>query len=385
MSQSSRLCAGDTSYFNPNKFTFWSGVLCCFVSSILTSLAQPVDSTILAEMRRLHIPGLSAAKIDGDKIEWSRHYGYQDLEKAIPVTRSTKFSIASLSKTVTAAAIMQLEGSGYFKLDDDINRYLPFSVKNPNFPDLPITFRQLLRHRSSISDNFDYLLPFWDNKYKGPDIPLDQFLKQYLAVDGKHYDKSKNFKADKPGSKFEYSNVGYALLGYLVQAITKTPFDRYCQQMIFNPLGMHSASWFLNKTDSTLLAVPYSIDSLDRYQRQKHGNFPDYPAGQLKCNVEDLANFLICWVNDGRFNNKSVIDSNAVQSLTPMDIGLGFHTWFMYLFNTETIMYSHSGSDTGVATYMLYDPFRKKGLVILMNGELNDYMEWRKLIGLLYK
>jgi hypothetical protein len=63
---------------------------------------------------------------------------------------------------------------------------------------------------------------------------------------------------------------------------------------------------------------------------------------------------------------------------------LGFHTWFMYIFNTETIMYSHNGSGPGVSTYMLYDPFRKKGLIILMNGELYDYVSWRKLISLFY-
>lgn len=147
---------------------------------------------------------------------------------------------------------------------------------------------------------------------------------------------------------------------------------------------MHHTSWFLETHQSNRLAVPYQYtDSLSRYEKLPQGKYPDYPAGQLRCTVNDLAKFLACWSNGGVYADKRVMEARSVQSLTPKDMSPGFHTWFMYLLNTETPMYSHSGHGSGISTYMLYDPVSKKGLIILMNGELSDYFEWRKLIDLL--
>jgi len=343
------------------------------------------DSLITGKLKELHVPGLAAAKVENGRISWTRYYGYQDIGQKIPVTDSTIFHIASISKTVTAAAIMQLEAKGYFKLDDDINRFLPFRVVNPSFRGTPVTFRQLLRHRSSIADNMDYLLPFWENEYKGADIPLETFLRDYLSTAGKHYQADKNFLRAEPGSQFGYSNIGFALLGYLVQRIAKMPFDQYCKKHIFNPLEMYHTGWFLEPLQPSRLAVPYRYsDSLSRYEQLPQGKFPDYPAGQLRCTVHDLAKFLACWSNDGAYDGKHLMEATAVQRLTPKDMSLGFHTWFMYLLNTETPLYSHNGHGPGISTYVLYDPFSKKGLIILMNGELSDYFEWRKLIGLFW-
>ncbi|MHA4740312.1 serine hydrolase domain-containing protein [Dyadobacter sp. MSC1_007] len=345
-----------------------------------------VDSLVNRKLKELHVPGLAAAKVENGNVSWTRYYGYQDIERKIPVTDSTVFHIASISKTVTAAAIMQLEAKGYFKLDEDVNRFLPFRVANPSFPAAPITFRQLLRHRSSIADNTDYLLPFWENEYQGTEIPLGTFLADYLSARGKHYQANKNFLNSEPGSQFGYSNIGFALLGYLVQRIAKMPFDQYCEANLFAPLEMHHTSWFLETHQSNRLAVPYQYtDSLSRYEKLPQGKFPDYPAGQLRCTITDLAKFLACWSNDGAYAGKRVIEASSMQRLTPKDMSLGFHTWFMYLLNTETPTYSHSGHGPGISTYMLYDPFSKKGLIILMNGELSDYFEWRKLIDLLWK
>lgn len=363
-----------------------------FLTALFSALFQlgkaqipNADSLIALELKRLRIPGLAAAKVENGRIRTLQYFGYQNLEMQIPVTGQTIFHVASISKTITAAAVMQLHSRGHFGLDDDVNRFLPFRIANPLFPDVAITFRQLLRHRSSIADNMEYLLPFWENEYHGADIPLDAFLRDYLSKDGRHYDGNKNFAEARPGAEFGYSNMGFALLGYLVERIAQMPFDQYCQEHLFNPLEMNASGWFANRLRTDRLAVPYSYsDSLRQYASHPQGAFPDYPSGSLRCTLGDLAKFLACWSNDGTYLGKTVIDAAAVQALAPKDMSLGFHTWFMYLLNTETPMYSHNGHGPGVSTYMLYDPFSKKGLVILMNGELTDYFGWRKLIDLLY-
>ena len=122
-----------------------------FISTIYGQ-KPAIDSFINNEIQKLHIAGFAAVAIDSNKIVWQSYYGYQNVEKKIPVTERTLFMIASTSKTVTAAALMQLYSMGKFHLDDDINKYLDFKVVNPNYPKIPITFRQLLRHRSSIAD-----------------------------------------------------------------------------------------------------------------------------------------------------------------------------------------------------------------------------------------
>lgn len=93
-----------------------------------------VASIMNAELIKEPIPGFAACTIEKGKIVWSGYYGYQDVERKIPVTNKTLFMIASASKTITAAARMQLYANGKLQLDDDVNQYLDFTVCNPTYP-----------------------------------------------------------------------------------------------------------------------------------------------------------------------------------------------------------------------------------------------------------
>ena len=361
-------------------------ILNALSSSSIYAQKPNVDSIIEREMQKLHIPGFEAIAIQNGKIAWTGYYGYQNLEKKIPVTDETLFEAASTSKTITAAVMMQLYAAGKFKMDDDINRYLDFKIANPHYPGIPITFGQLLRHRSSIDDNVDYLSQFWEANHGDPTIPLKDFIKSYFAVNGKHYDKEKNFHNYAPGSKADYSNMGIALLGYLAEQITGVPFEKYCKSQLFAPLGMHNTGWFLRDIDSNKVAMPYSYsDSLQRYQNWGHGGFPDYPAGTLHTNVGQFAHFLIAWTQQGKWNNKQVLDSAAIQALTPDDFNLGFYTWFQYATSKGEIIYMHTGKANGVSSFISYYPKNKNGLIFLCNGDIINGKDWREIIDSLYK
>jgi len=229
--------------FKRNKMFLRTTYLLLFVSVLCTacrSQSNRVDSLMSAELIKEHIPGFAACTIEKGKIVWSGYYGYQDVERKIPVTKGTLFMIASVSKTITAAALMQLYAKGKFRLDDDINKYLDFKVVNPTYPTIPVTFRQLLRHRSSIADNHEYLGQFWNVNKGDPTIPLSAFLKNYLSVTGANFNKEKNFYGYPPGSYQVYSNIGFALIGYLVERIAGEPFDQFCKKRIFEPLSMNT-------------------------------------------------------------------------------------------------------------------------------------------------
>jgi CubicO group peptidase (beta-lactamase class C family) len=360
-------------------------ILCLllFTNTIAFGQKSNIDSIISNSIRASHTVGLAAGLIDSGKLKWEGYYGYQNLDKNEQVNFQSIFMLASVSKTITAAALMQLYAKGKFKLDDDINKYLPFKVRNPGFPNIPITFRQLLRHRSSIEDNYDYLNQFWKVNNGDPKLPLNEFLRNYLAKTGAHYNEEHNFLKQKPGSNFSYSNVGYALIGLLVEKISGTTFDKYCNDNIFKPLDMESTSWYLKGLDTNKIAIPYSYsDSIKKNIPYRFGGYPDYPAGQLRTTLSDLSHFLIAWTQKGKWMNKQVFNNDAIQTLTPDDFSLGWHNWFIYALDTEHLMYSHSGGDNGVSNYLLFDT--RKGIIILTNGENYDYFEWRKLIENIY-
>jgi CubicO group peptidase (beta-lactamase class C family) len=116
------------------------------------NLSSSLDSFIVAQMNSQHVAGLAACIVKSGRVVWNGNYGFADIARNKPVTDSTIFMLASISKTVTATALMQLYEAGRFQLDDSVNGHLPFAVRNPNFPSVPITFRMLLTHRSSIQD-----------------------------------------------------------------------------------------------------------------------------------------------------------------------------------------------------------------------------------------
>ena len=353
----------------------------------LFGYAQDVklDSMLQQQMSLFHLPGLAACTIADGKITWSGYYGFQNIEQNRPVTRETLFMLASTTKTVTAAALMQLYGEGKFSLDDDINNYLPFKVANPMHPTTAITFGQLLRHRSSIRDNLEYLSPFWTINKGDPTLPLYQFLKDYLDIGGKEYNAAKNYYNEKPDSAFHYSNVGMALAGYLVERITHMPFDKFCSQNIFVPLHMNKTAWFLKDLDSNQVAMPYRYNyALKQFEKCGYGGYPDYPAGELRTSVEQLANFLIAWTHNGKFDDRQIFSSAAIQRLTPDDYRLGFYTWYLYGTDQGTILYDHNGGDNGVFTAMLFNPKNKKGAIVLSNGEIDVQSRIRSIINTIY-
>ncbi|MPS74753.1 MAG: class A beta-lactamase-related serine hydrolase [Chryseobacterium sp.] len=361
-----------------------------FILLFITSLSvfaqkTNIDNFILTKMEQLHIPGFEAVAIKDGKVIWTGYYGYQNLEKKIPVTDQTIFEAASTSKTITAAAVMQLYSENKLKLDDDINKYLDFRVFNPDFPEYTITIAQLLRHRSSIDDNVDYLGQFWETNTGDPNIPLKVFIKDYFSTKGKNYNKEKNFYNYTPGSKSNYSNMGIALLGYLVERITGQNFEKYCRESIFRPLDMDNSGWFLKEIDSSKLAMPYSYsDSLKHNQPLGFGGFPDYPAGSLHTNVEQFSHFLLAWTQQGQWNGKSIFDEKAIHTLTPDEFGLGFYTWSQYATNKGELLYMHTGKAIGVSSFISFDPVRKKGLIFICNGDINEGKDWREIIDNLY-
>jgi CubicO group peptidase (beta-lactamase class C family) len=338
--------------------------------SYLNINIETVDDFIQNEMQTKHIPGLSAAIVIDDDIVWKNAYGYANIQKNKHVDNDTLFKIGSVSKTITATALMQLYEQEYFNLNDPINNYLSFNVIHPLYPSKDITFHMLLTHSSGINDNWEYMFNFVGDS----PIPFQTFLEEYLVPGGMYYDENNNFCTWEPGTSWRYSNIGVALIGYLVEVISGLNFTLYCENNVFNPLDMYESGWYLRDLDESNIAMPYHWNGTG-YEPYGHIGWIDVPAGDLRTSPSQLINFLSMYIKNGSYNSQEILNSSTVNMMLspqlPFNQNLGLIWWKNYI--GDRIVWGHGGSDFGARAKMHFDPETKVGVVIFINGEVNTY------------
>jgi CubicO group peptidase (beta-lactamase class C family) len=326
-------------------------------------------------MKIAHIPGLAAVAIRRAKVVFEAGYGSAVLPDGPPVTPDTVFNIASISKTITALALLQLRDKGEFALDDDVAFRLPY-VRNPRFPNRPISYRMLLAHTSSIQDGsrlFDgYTVVGADST-----IPLGDFVHGYLEPGGVYYQPS-NWSHHRPGRRFHYSDAGIAVAGAVVEEIAKTDLQSYSKDNIFGPLGMSESSWFLAGLDQSHIAMPYLYDSGQQVATGFY-QYPVYPCGQLRTSARQLARFLMMVAKQGRLNGWTVLSPSTVaEMLEPQPNSLQGLSWQYFALAGRSLV-GHSGVDRGVSTDMWFDPATGAGFVVLTNS--NVYWDhWNEFV-----
>lgn len=329
------------------------------------------------DLRSAKVPGAALLEIRDGKVVTEEGLGAADPVGGRSTPPDTVFTIASVSKTVTAAAVMAAVDDARVDLDADVSQYLPFRVRHPAHPDTPITARMLLQHTSGLRDGPSYAASYTllDDP-AAPDSPvaLDDYLAAALVPGGAHYDEDGNFGTDRPGARYEYSNVGYGLLGLVVEGATGTPFPEYCRTALFEPLGMDRTAWRYADLDPEVLAqtaVPYGWSDLRRrYEPYGYYGFPTYPDGGLKTSVGDYGRFLSLFLAQGRsVTGEQVLSEGAVREMLDLQqvdgldgerIGLAWHH--------DGSVYLHTGSDPGVTSYVFMDVGARNATVLFGNG-----------------
>ena len=340
-------------------------------------------TAIASWMARQNVLGLAACIARGDKLIWQSGYGMANVTKRIPFTPAqTLFHIASITKTITATAVMQLRDRGHFQLDDDVGRFLKFPVRNPRHPAWPISFKHLLTHTSSINDS-DALYSTYS--VGDPTMSLEEVVTRYFTTNGSLWSR-KNFGKSTPGAMVRYSNAGFALLGYLVEVISKQPLEEYLQQNVYRVLGMNETSFYIAKLDPDRQArcytyvrrvsaplcpgdgdgnlLPEGVSPQVGYNEHALYSYPTLSDGMVRTSVTQLANFMIAMMNGGRFGADRVLREQTVaEMLDGNERGLGWLKYGDY--------WGHDGEDPGCSTEMMFDPKRKVGLIILANANVN--------------
>jgi CubicO group peptidase (beta-lactamase class C family) len=335
----------------------------------LRPVPDDLDTAIQEQLEAAKLPGAVVAVIQDNRIVFVKGYGYANLEQKRPVTADTIFQIASVSKLVTATTLMRLYEQGKFGLDDDINAYLPFSVRNPQYPETSITFRMLLAHTSSIADGPSYESTYTLGKSADSPLALGDYLRDYFTPDGTYYDAQNNFTADPPGAVYAYSNVGFGLVGYLAERIAGQPFEQLSRQEVFIPLGMTSSAWFHRDTDSSRWAMPYQYQIISRsYVPLGAYGFATYPDGALKTSANDFVRFLSPFINNGQtLDGNPYLKPETVAEMVRVQYPESGETnGLAWVVNPTNVQ--HTGGDPGVSTLAVVNLAKHRGLVIFTNG-----------------
>jgi CubicO group peptidase (beta-lactamase class C family) len=354
-------------------------VLLLTAGPVQAGTGPALNTFVKREMARAHVPGLAAGIVKDGELVWSHGYGWADIKGRVRASPDTLFMLASVSKTVTGTAVMQLVESGDLDLGADVNRYLPFTVRHPRHREKKITVQQLLTHTSGIRDHD----PFLTGLYSQGDspIPLGRFLERYLDPQGRDYNAQRNFYNHAPGQRFEYSNTGFALLGFLVETVSAEPFDTYCRDHIFEPLAMTETAWFLRDLDATKLATPYEYRR-GRYVSYGQYGYPDYPNGQLRSSVRELARFLTAHIEAGRLDGQIILRPRSARAMRTVqhpeiasDTGLAL--FLDRIANLPVV--GHDGGDYGASTQMWFSRPHRLGVILLTNGDALETREEQAL------
>lgn len=319
-------------------------------------------------------PGFAVAVTSPDRTVYAAGFGWADRDGRIPFTEQTILNIGSVSKTFIGVALLQAVERDQVDLDADIDTYLPFSVRNPRFPDLPITLRQLATHTSGIEDR-EAIYEKAYTRGKKASMELGEYLRRYLDPDGEWFSK-KGFGKEPPGKRYTYSNIGAALAAHVLEQVTGSRFDELTRKNILQPLGMADSGWSYAAIDEERHATLYEDGkALDPY------TLVTYPDGGLRTSVASLARYLSAITGDGRLGNARILQPESVRALlasqfaegeVPKGLGKSQTSSGIFWAHNRSGNIGHNGGDPGITTFLSFDPDTRRGRIFFTNTMIDS-------------
>jgi CubicO group peptidase (beta-lactamase class C family) len=328
----------------------------------MNGLQAKINAYLQQYIEQSRVTGLSIAVAQHGQSVYSAGYGVQDRDTGRPVTTETLFHIASVAKTMTSTAIMQLREAGKLDLDDPLVKHLPyFRVDSPRSD--RITIRECLCHISGIGHPNEY---GWDN----PEFD-DGALERHVRSLAGH-----QLIEVAPGTT-SYSDIAYNVLGDLIAKVSGVSYEAYMHRHIFHPLGMIKTTTMAPREgDPALVATGYEQDESGAIRQSFYPyNRMHVPCGCIASNVIEMTRYATAHLNRGELNGarilqpRSYADMWAVQVRhTPdterNDCALG---WWVRRDSSELIV-QHSGADDGFVSNFCLWTERQQSIVVLCNA-----------------
>jgi serine beta-lactamase-like protein LACTB, mitochondrial len=324
-------------------------------ASLPAAKIKRIEAAVAAEMAQSKIPGLSVAVVVGEQTRYAKGFGLSDVENETPAAVATAYRLGSLSKPITAVAVLQLVEAGRLDLDAPVQKYCPaYPVKQ-----WPVTARQLLGHLGGVRD--------YDNR---------KFLEEYFST--RHYnsvtDSLAIFKDDpllqEPGTKYSYSTYGYNLLGCAIEGASGASYEDYVRAHILTPAGMNET-----EVDDVSRIIPHRARGYGKTQQGAWRNTGladtsnKIPAGGLVSNVADMARFAIALQTNALVKQATRTEMWTLQQTrageaTPYGLG-----WRITKRNGLTEI-QHGGTAAGFSTFLYLLPDKGVAVVLMANLEL---------------
>lgn len=238
-----------------------------------------IDSLYKDYAEKNHIPGMAFAIVSDGRLVHTGAFGYTDIQKKTPVTARSVFRIASMTKSFTAMAILSLRDAGKLNLDDPVYKYIPEikQIRPLTEDSPPITIRHLLTHSAGFPEDN----PWGDRQLQRTDKELIDFIKGGVSL------------SNTPGLAYEYSNLGFALLGHIVTKVAGEPYEQYIRRTIFQPLGMDHTYWEYTEAPPETLAHGYRWLNL-QWKEEPMLHSGAYGAmGGMLTSLEDFSHYMI--------------------------------------------------------------------------------------------
>jgi CubicO group peptidase (beta-lactamase class C family) len=301
------------------------------------------------------VPSLAIAVAKGDKILWEQGFGWADRERRIPADEHTMYSLASISKPLTATALMTLVTAGKIDLDKPINDYLgPARLRARVGDAKDATVRRIANHSAGLPEYFQF---FYENEPWRPPSP-DETILRFGNL----------FTA--PGERFQYSNLDYGVLSYVISRISGKTYADYMRDEVFLKLGMTRTSVYVDPALAAYQAIRYDGEDLvpiAPYQFDHDG------ASAIYSSAHDLVRF-------GMFSLKAHLPDqvpilpdavlDAMQQPTIMERpGTGYGIGWESTADAGYTIVAHSGGMPGVATWLRLIPSEKLTIVVLCNED----------------
>jgi D-alanyl-D-alanine carboxypeptidase len=336
--------------------------------NIPEALAQ-VKTILEAARQEQQVPGLSIAVVHDQRVLWSQGIGMANLQAQHPATPHTLYGVGSITKLLTATALLHLRDQGRLLLDEPVERYVPTFILASRFADpRPPTFRQLLSHTAGLPREAP--LDYWQSQVFPSAVLVLESLKQTELI-------------FEPLHSYKYSNLGYAILGYALEQIAHQPYQHYLTEQILRPLGMDQSGYEISRLDNTRLATGYMLKQGGIAQRETTP--PDYraltSAMGLYSSVEDLTRFLSLQFHEGPADNTHVLGASTLREMrTPVYLAPDWQSAMALSWKVERIgehtALTHGGGVYGYTTSVMIVPEVKLGVAISTNAFFED-SDWR--------
>lgn len=355
---------------NNNRSYFSSIVLfVCLIYAQLTSAQQPninvhkINQQLKALETENHLSGVILIAKNGKPI-YKQAFGFANLSDSIRNKTTTRFNLASMNKMFTGMAIIQLMESGKIFLHDNVGKYIP-DFPNKAIAD-SVTIHQLLTHTSGMGNFWEEHDKMAKGKFKTVANYLPLFVNQKLAF--------------TPGSDFQYSNSGYIVLGLIIEKVTGKSYFEYVKEYIYDPAKMLSTDAYELDEVISNLATGYTM-SLEKPGQWKNNIFSNVvkgtPAGGGYSTVDDLLNFA------NALQNNTLLSKEGTNLYTSGKVkyrdGMYGYGIMENTINGYRVL-GHTGGHFGIANELMIFPDLGYTVIILTNGEVENYWEVSNLI-----